>query len=141
MCSPLRSWFPDLNGEYDVELHHNWPIQQRMLEAATGGTKFDPRASGTKLPDLATTKLRATINVGFYTVEVDMWSENPDDPGSVIDRSRTIVSVLKRPCDGQPHRLVYVYQQKIAEIAEQLLTTVPLKVPLFLTSEPVSRIN
>jgi hypothetical protein len=108
----LGSWFPDLNGDYDVELHHNWPIQQRLLEAAAGGDRFDPRGADTQLPILGTTRLRATIDVGFYGVHVDMWAENPDEPSSVIDHSRTLVSVLKRPCDGQPHRLVYVYQQK-----------------------------
>jgi hypothetical protein len=88
MFSFLRNWFPDLNGEYDVELHPNWPIQ-RMLEAAAGGDRFDPRAADTKLPGLAITNLRATVDVGFYNVHVDMWLENPDEAGSIIDHSRT----------------------------------------------------
>ena len=107
----LNSWFPDLNGQYDVELRHNWPIQERLLEAATSQKKFDPRSEASR-PDLATTKLRASIDAGFYRVDVDMWSEDQDDPNSVINHSRALVSVLRRPCDGQPHRLVYVYQQK-----------------------------
>jgi hypothetical protein len=109
----LNAWFPDLNGEYDVELRHNWPIQQRLLEAAaTGAERFDPRSTDADLPGLGTTKLRATIDLRFISVHVRMWAETPEEPDSVIDQSTTLATSLLRACDGQPHRLVYVYQQK-----------------------------
>jgi hypothetical protein len=59
----LNTWFPDLNGQYDVELHHNWPIQQRLLQAASGGEKFDPRYD--ERPELAVARLRAPSMLAF----------------------------------------------------------------------------
>lgn len=108
----LNKWFPDLNGEYDVELRHNWPIQERMLQAASGGEPFDPRSPDTMLPELGVTKLRASIDLTFTAVHVRMWTEKPTEVGSVIDESITLATSLLRACDGQPHRLVYVYRQK-----------------------------
>jgi hypothetical protein len=108
----LNNWFPDLNGEYDVELRHNWPIQQKMLEAASGDEKFDPRLADANIPSLGVTHLRGSIDLGFYSVHIKMWSENPNEIGSVIDQSRTLATSLLRPCDGNPSRIVYVYQQK-----------------------------
>ena len=64
-----------------------------------------------KLPQLAATKLRAIIDAGFYSVGVKMVADEPDQAGSIIVTSRTLVTALKRPCDGQPYRLVYVFEQ------------------------------
>ena len=108
----LNNWFPDLNGEYDVELRHNWPIQQRLLNAASGGSQFDPRSPNADMPELGHTALRASIDLGFYSVHVRMWSETPGESGSIIDHSRTLATSLLRPCDGLPARLSYIYQQK-----------------------------
>jgi hypothetical protein len=108
----LNAWFPDLNGEYDVEIHHNWPIQERLLAAAKGGPRFDPFERGAALPEFGTAHLWAVIDAGFYTVNIRMMADDPSRPGSVIENSRTLVTALKRRCDGQPHRLIYVYEQK-----------------------------
>lgn len=108
----LRQWFPDLNGTYEVELQHNWPIQQKLLAAACGiGDNFDPRLPDTEMPELGSSKLKATIDVTFLGVKVLMWSERTTEGGVIIDRSRTLSATLVRPCDGHPHRLVYTYQQ------------------------------
>jgi hypothetical protein len=109
----LNRYFPDLNGEYDVELHHNWPIQQRMLEAAAGeGERFDPRSPQTTKPALGITRIRASIDLSFYWIRLKMWSVSPEEAGSVIEDSRTLSTSLIRPCDGHPHRIAYIYQQK-----------------------------
>lgn len=108
----LNRWFPDLNGEYEVELCHNWPIQERLLNAAAGGERFDPRSPDAGLPELGRTKLRASIDLGFYGIRVKMWAEDPNGAGSIIDYSRTLAAALLRPCDGYPARLTYIYQQK-----------------------------
>ena len=108
----LETWFPDLNGEYDVELHHNWPIQQRMLEAAAGGEKFDPRLPQTIKPSLGVTRVKASIDLTFYSVRVKMWAASSNDPGTVIEESRTISTNLIRASDSQPNRIAYIYQQK-----------------------------
>lgn len=108
----LRQWFPDLNGTYEADLQHNWPLQQRLLEAASGqGEPFDPRSPSATLPELGSASLKATIEVTFLGVKVLMWSERSTDSGVIIDRSRTLSANLIRPCDGHPHRLVYSYQQ------------------------------
>ena len=109
----LNNWFPDLNGEYDVELRHNWPIQQRMLDAAAGrAEKFDPLLQETVKPDFGKTEIRASIDLSFYWVRVKMWSHNPSNPAGVIENSRTLATNLIRACDGQPNRIAYIYQQK-----------------------------
>lgn len=108
---PLRDWFPDLNGTYDVELRHNWPIQQKLLEAAAKGEPFDPRLPDADIPALGVAKLKAKIEVGFYSVRMTMWSERIEDGKTIIDQSRSISTTLIRPCDGHPHRLAYTYQQ------------------------------
>jgi hypothetical protein len=107
----VNKWFPDLSGTYDVELQHNWPIQARLLEAATGGAPFDPRKPDAVMPPLGVVNLKAKIDAGFYSVQVTMWSEKKTDESVVIERSRTLSTTLLRPCDGYPHRLIYTYQQ------------------------------
>jgi hypothetical protein len=111
VAKPLRDWFPDLNGNYDVELRHNWPIQQKLLEASANGTPFDPRLPDTEMPELGTAKLKAKIDIGFYAIRMTMWSERLEDGKAIIDHSRTISTTLIRPYDGHPHRLAYTYQQ------------------------------
>lgn len=108
----LNHWFPDLNGEYAVELHHNWPIQQRMLEAAAGGEPFDPRLPQTKKPAFGVTHVRASIDLSFYWVRIKMWAASPNDNGTIIDSSHTLAANLIRAHDGQPNRIAYIYQQK-----------------------------
>jgi hypothetical protein len=108
---PFRDWFPDLNGTYNVELQHNWPVQKKMLDAAASGTQFDPRLPDAEIPPLGSAQLKARIEVGFFQIRMTMWSERPGDNGVVIDRSRTLSTSLVRPCDGHPHRLIYTYQQ------------------------------
>lgn len=108
---PLRDWFPDLNGTYEVELHHNWPIQQRLLDAAAKGEPFDPRLPDAVVPQLGVAKLKAKIDLGFYAVRMTMWSERVEDGKTIVDQSRSISTSLIRPCDGHPHRLAYTYQQ------------------------------
>lgn len=108
---PLRDWFPDLNGTYEVELQHNWPIQSRLLEAAAKGEPFDPRLPDTVIPELGSVTLKAKIDLGFYAVRMTMWSERIENGETKIDRSRSLTTTLIRPCDGHPHRLVYTYQQ------------------------------
>lgn len=107
----LRQWFPDINGEYEVVLQHNWPIQQKLLEAASAGLPFDPRHPEADIPALGTAKLKAKIDLGFYSIRMTMWSETTKDGQVIIDRSRSISTTLIRPCDGHPHRLAYTYQQ------------------------------
>lgn len=111
LLKPLRDWFPDLNGTYEVELQHNWPIQKRLLEAAAEGEPFDPRLPDAVIPALGSVNLKAKIELGFYTVRMTMWSERIENGETVIDRSRSLSTTLIRPCDGHPHRLVYTYQQ------------------------------
>lgn len=106
----LTAWFPDLNGEYDVEIRHNWPVQKKLLAAAKGGRPFDPFGAG-QLPDLEMIRLRAKIDAGFYSVSVKM-APHPDEPQPVIESSRTLATALERKHENQPHRLVYVFEQK-----------------------------
>ncbi len=109
----LNGYFPDLNGDYDVELNSNWPIHQRLLEAAAGrAEKFDPRSPDIDKPALAPTRIKGSIDLSFYWVRVKMWASEPENPRSVIEGSRTLSASLIRASDGLPNRIAYIYQQK-----------------------------
>jgi hypothetical protein len=108
----FHSWFPDLNGNYDVELRVNWPIQSALLKAAAGNSAFDPLDKDAKLPKLKTVKLKAKLDVGFFGVDARLWSTDDRDGAGVIDQSRSLSATLLKPCDGHPFRLAYIYQQK-----------------------------
>jgi hypothetical protein len=86
----FHSWFPDLNGNYDVELRVNWPIQSALLKAAAGNSAFDPLDKDAKLPKLKTVKLKAKLDVGFFGVDARLWSTDDRDGAGVIDQSRWV---------------------------------------------------
>ena len=114
-CVPIfGSWlaeriFPDLNGEWEVTIHSNWPVIGRMLEASrsAAGARFDPDKQPTEL--LAGTSYRAKIEQGWRSV--DLVVTNPDGK-EALQESRTISFDLLAPEAGKPHRIAYVFHQE-----------------------------
>lgn len=86
----LNRWFPDLNGEWDVELCSNWPRQLQLIEAAQSGSGgFDIRiCPEDQLAPLPPIKLKAEISQTWWTFEMTMTNPSATTP---IEGSDTIV--------------------------------------------------
>ena len=110
----LSRWvFPDLNGEWDVELCSNWPRQLQLLEAAASAERqVDMRKCDVgELAALTPMQLRAEIHQTWWDFEMVLYNPRGDTP---IDRSNT-VSVDPFPRAGlQPPGICYFYKQQNA---------------------------
>ena len=107
----FNQWvYPDLNGEWDVELKFNWPRIDALMKAARGeGERLDYRtATETDMPPLGTMRLRARIKQSWLKMSMLMW--NPDD-STPIRESNTRLIYPVRDEDGR-HGIAYIFQQK-----------------------------
>jgi hypothetical protein len=105
-----RTYFPDLNGTYDVVLESNWPVVKRMLDASRKeAERFDPFDLDQEPPGLLRVELEATIDQSWFDICMRMY---PKGSGAVIKSSRTIVTM---PISGTPSKdkeLVYIFEQE-----------------------------
>lgn len=103
--------FPDLNGEWDVELCSNWPRHLQVLEAAQSDTTtFDIRKCDmSELADLSPMMLRAEIYQTWWKIEMRLFNPAANSP---IERSDAInVDPLMR--DGlRSAGISYFYKQQ-----------------------------
>lgn len=106
----LRRWYPDLNGEWDVELESNFPRIDATLKAAKReAPAIDMReAPETDLPALGNAIMRARITQSWLSIEMVMW--NPSGQGP-IKESRTLAVDPYRSKDGR-HGLNYIFEQE-----------------------------
>ncbi|WP_417818913.1 hypothetical protein [Tritonibacter scottomollicae] len=111
-CVPqLSRWFyPDLNGEWDVELESNWPRIDATLRAANGEiARIDMRNGPEEaLPPLGKHLMRAKIHQSWADMRMTLW--NPKGAGPIIE-SRTLSVEPFRGEDGR-HGLIYVFEQE-----------------------------
>ena len=107
----LNKWFPDLNGEWDVELCSNWARQVQVLDAAAGnGKAIDMRLClETELAPLTPVKLRAEITQTWWSFEMAMWNPEGTTP---IDRSDTISVDPIRRKGLRPAGICYFFKQR-----------------------------
>lgn len=115
LCPKLNRWFfPDLNGEWDVEVNSNWPRLDALLKAANGEQpNIDLRnAPEDELPPLGTTLLRARIKQSWVDIKVTLW--NPAGAGP-IKESETLSVQPFRGEHGR-HGLIYVFEQENAAV-------------------------
>jgi hypothetical protein len=122
-CNPVWRWvwkkfpslnmliFPDLNGDWDVELCSNWPRHLQVLEAAQSSTtQLDMRKCDTsELAELTTMILRAEIYQTWWKIEMRLFNPAANSP---IDRSDTI-NVEPFMCKGLRRAgIAYFYKQQ-----------------------------
>lgn len=111
LVPPLNRWFyPDLSGEWIVELESNFSRIEAILDAA-----MDPEVTldmrlcpSDALPPLQTSRLRAKITQGWVSMDMEVW--NPDGDGP-IKQSDTIVVEPFRGRQGK-HGLAYIFEQQ-----------------------------
>lgn len=106
----LNNYFPDLNGQWDVELHSNWPRQEQVMHAANKiGDKFDiKQASDSELAPLLPIKLRAEINQNWWSIQMTLRNPAKNTP---IDGSDSVL-IEPRAADGLVAPMIlYIYKQ------------------------------
>jgi hypothetical protein len=106
----LNEWvYPDLNGDWDVELKSNFSRIDALLKSAKGDAPpVDFRVGNeSTLPALAIYKMRARIKQSWAKIEMDLW--NPQAAGP-IKNSRTVLVEPFRGDAGR-HGLAYIFEQ------------------------------
>lgn len=102
--------FPDLNGEWEMEIHSNWPIVNAMRTVAKDSAqpRFDVLQEGMNLPALSVTKLPTIIEQGWSKINVVVDKNNL----TPLLRSHTLsVELLKEEC-GYPKRVAWIFRQE-----------------------------
>jgi hypothetical protein len=102
--------YPDLNGEWDVEVCSNWPRIQAVMAAAAGTAPAIDVAKATEndLPPLGSYKMRASITQSWLKMKMTLW--NPAGHGP-IKESKTLMVEPFRGEEGR-HGLAYVFEQE-----------------------------
>jgi len=106
----LNEWvYPDLNGDWDVELKSNFARIDALLKAAKGdGSPVDFRVGDdATLPPLGAFKMQARIKQSWSRFEMELW--NPYGTGP-IKNSKTLLIEPFRGEDGR-HGLAYIFEQ------------------------------
>lgn len=107
----LNDWvYPDLNGEWDVELLSNYSRIDAVLKAANrAAPKLDMRlAPDEDLPPLQAGLMRARITQSWLDIDMLMW--NPTGKGPIRE-SKTLIAEPFRGKGGR-HGLTYVFEQE-----------------------------
>jgi hypothetical protein len=106
----LNEWiYPDLNGDWDVELRSNWPRIDTLLKSASGELQPTNFRTGDEdvLPPLSTQNMRARIRQSWSSMDMELWSSDRVGP---IKDSKTLVVEPFRGNNGK-HGLAYIFEQ------------------------------
>jgi hypothetical protein len=106
----LNDWiYPDLNGDWDVELKSNWPRIDALLKSANGEASAIDMRKGDEaaLPPLTNLKMKARITQSWITMDMELW--NPASAGPIRE-SKTLIVEPFRAKSGR-HGLTYVFEQ------------------------------
>ena len=106
----LNEWlYPDLNGEWDVEVTSNWPRIEATLKAANGeAPTINMRGPEEALPPLGTYRMRARITQSWLKMKMVMW--NPAGQGPIKESKTLLVEPFRG--EGGRHGLAYVFEQE-----------------------------
>lgn len=105
-----RLIYPDLNGQWEVDMASNWSIHRQVIDAATGRTStFDiDQCPECELAQLLPVKLKAEIHQTWFTIEIKIW--NPANDTS-IKRSDVISADPFGSSGLKPAGLFYFFKQ------------------------------
>ena len=115
-----RYWlFPLLDGEWDAQIHSNWPRIRKTYEAAkSDAMKFDAMTDGLDSADEATRTTRASVTIKSHLFSISIRLE-PEDS----NRVSCTRFVRPRWIKDETPELFYVYEQTDADPVA--LTDVP----------------
>jgi SMODS-associating 2TM, beta-strand rich effector domain len=104
-----RIIFPDLNGEWKVVVNSNWPIIDKMRNAAKDKKvpRFDPVNEAHLRPDLLSTEFIATIEQKWLSTEIT-FKHNQKTP---LLNSIPLSADLIGKEGAEPKRLAMIYRQ------------------------------
>lgn len=108
----MNDWvFPDLNGEWDVEVSSNWPRIDRLLKSASGKeSPIDFRVcDGAELPPLTPLKMRARITQTWGHIHIHLWNPNQDTP--IKDSDTFLVEPIRGAENTRP-AMSYMFSQR-----------------------------
>ncbi|MEO9612889.1 MAG: hypothetical protein ABJG86_13495 [Nitratireductor sp.] len=108
--SAASTWlFPDLHGTWEIEMNSNWPIIEKVRNAAKGAEsgRYDVLAEDAEIPELQLVTLRAKISHTWRGVSLSI----DPSPSSVLLESRTLSIDLLPASQERPKRLVWLYRQ------------------------------
>lgn len=108
----LNDWvFPDLNGEWDVEVCSNWPRIDRLLKSAAGEeAPIDMRLGDvSNLPPLMPNKMRARITQSWAHIHIYFWNPNGNTP--IKDSDTFVVEPIRGTEKSRPS-LSYLFKQQ-----------------------------
>lgn len=108
----FNEWvFPDVSGEWDVEVASNWPRIDRLLKSASGkAERVDYRiCEAEDLAPLAHLKMRARITQSWSSIRILLWNPNQDTP---IEDSETLLVEPIRGLEGGRSSLNYMFKQR-----------------------------
>jgi hypothetical protein len=106
----LNDWiYPDLNGDWDVELKTNWPRIDALLKSANGEAPILDVRKGDEaaLPPLGVLQMTARITQSWLTMDMTLW--NPKGAGPIGESKTLIVEPFR--AKGGRHGLTYVFEQ------------------------------
>lgn len=109
----LGSWiFPDLNGDWDIEIKSNWPIIDALRQAAKDAAR--PRVDVAQgLPSLSTVRLKGTIKQGWFGASLVI---SPSE-ATPLRVSRTVSFDLVRATEEHSKRVAWIFRQENREVA------------------------
>ena len=106
--------FPDLNGDWEIEIRSNWPIISAMANAAKDkqAERLDAFGDPARLPSFVVSKFRGKINQRWYgsTLTIDSNESTP------LRTSRTVSFDFLRATDDQPKRVAWFFRQENREV-------------------------
>jgi len=106
----LSEWiYPDLNGDWDVELQSNSQRIDVLVNSAKGDSPSVDFRNGDEsvLPPLATYKMRAHVRQSWAEIEIELWNPRAEGP---IKNSKTLIVEPFRGSGGR-HGLAYIFEQ------------------------------
>ena len=107
----LNDWvYPDLNGEWDVEVQSNWPRIDAMVRAANNEAPTINVRTGPEqaLPPLGLFMMRARITQSWLKMKVVLW--NPAGTSPIKESVTTLLEPF-RGSEGR-HGLGYIFEQE-----------------------------
>jgi len=110
---PLRRWFPDLNGSWDVKLESNWARHKQVIAAAKSEIPaIDIQTCPEEeLAPLTPISLRAEIRQTWWSFEMRLTNPRTDSP---LKRSDVIILEPFAGKGLRPPTVCYFYKQENA---------------------------